>query len=51
MATGSLIDLVCFYKQDTRQENSYMKQAFRKRLPVTATLGRVNEAFSAFWVA
>jgi len=28
----------------TQQENSYMKPAFRKRLPVTAMLGRVNEA-------
>jgi len=29
---------------DTQQENSYMKPVFRKRLPVTATLCRVNEA-------
>ena len=28
----------------TQQENSYTKHAFRKRLPVTAMLGRVNEA-------
>jgi len=26
-----------------------MKHAFRKRLPVTATLGRVNEALQSVW--
>ena len=31
-------------EQDTQIENSYMKHAFRKRLPVTATLDRVNYA-------
>jgi len=31
-------------ERDTQKENSYKKHAFRKRLPVTATLGRVNEA-------
>jgi hypothetical protein len=31
-------------ERDTQQENSYMKHAFRKRLPVTAMFGRVNEA-------
>jgi len=31
-------------ERDTQKENSYTKHAFRKRLPVTATLGTVNEA-------
>jgi hypothetical protein len=30
-------------------KNSYTKHAFRKRLLVTATLGRVNEAYSEMW--
>jgi len=33
-----------YVERDTQQENSYKKHALRKRLPVTATLGRVNEA-------
>jgi hypothetical protein len=32
------------YKRDTQQGNSYTKQAVKKRPPVTAKLGRVNEA-------
>ena len=31
-------------ERDTQQENSYTKYPCRKRLPVTATLGKVNEA-------
>jgi len=30
-------------ERDTQKENSYTKHACRKRLPVTATLSRVNE--------
>ena len=33
-------------ERDIQQENSYTKHAFRKRILVTATLGRVNEAYS-----
>jgi len=32
-----------------KQENSYTKHTFRERLPVTATLGRVNEALQCVW--
>ena len=32
------------YKRGTQQENSYLKQAVTNKLPVTAVLGRVNEA-------
>ena len=31
-------------ERDTKKENSYTKHAFRKRFPVIAMLGRVNEA-------
>ena len=37
-------------ERDTQQENSYTKHAFRKRLLVTATPGRVNEAYSEMYV-
>jgi len=52
MATGSrtveyitqLLLLFFGNERDTQQENSYTKHAFRKRLPVKTTLGRVDEA-------
>jgi hypothetical protein len=38
------------YERDIQQEISYNKHAFRKRLFVTATLRRVNEAYSEMYV-
>ena len=44
----SMISLF-FVTSGTQQENSYMKHAFRKRLPLTTMLGRVNEASHCVW--
>jgi len=37
-------------QQGTQQENSYRKHAITNRIPVTAPVGRVNEAFSMEFV-
>ena len=37
-------------ERDTQQQNTYTKHAFRERLPVTATLGRVNEVSQCVYV-
>ena len=45
----SMSSFVFCNERDTQQENSYTKHAFRKRLPLTATLGRVNAASQCVW--